>query len=322
MPKSLQQYVTWLDHRKDLIWPQPPPPKPVAARPHLKPLKGVRAVVWNLYGTLLRITDGELLQLHHLELRMQVALEKTIAEFNMWNSMTRRPGAPWEYLLTKYRGFLEEMELSARVPAGEFPHVNSTILWLRLFGLLGHKDYQYDRDFYGTPEELSEKAAYFFHASLQGVEAAPEAVTALTALSRAGLVQGLLSDAQPFSLVQTLRAFRQQTTVPPLQELFDPGCLVLSHQFGVRKPSPTLFAVCVERFAERGIEPREILYVSNRLPGDLAVARQFGMKTALYAGDQSCLKATATEINHPDLRPRRLLTRLSQVTTLISDQSS
>ena len=87
---------------------------------------------------------------------------------------------------------------------------------------------------------------------------------------------------------------------------------------GVRKPSASLFHSCVQRFAAKGIQPQEILYVSNQLQGDLAIAKQLGMRTVLYAGDKTTLKATGPEIRHPELRPKRLLTDLEQIHLLIS----
>src|SRR5205823_5910163 len=59
MPLSLEQYAAWLDKR-DLHWPAPPAPDPVKAKPHLVRLPEVRAVLWNVYGTLLNIAGGEL----------------------------------------------------------------------------------------------------------------------------------------------------------------------------------------------------------------------------------------------------------------------
>ena len=317
MPQSIQEYSVWLSQRSDLIWPQVPKSVAVSAKALDKPLAGIRAVVWNLFGTLLRVTDGELQLSHHLELRMQVALEKTINEFNMWNSMTRKPGAPWAYILPKYRAALEDLELTTKVPPGEFAHVNGAAVWRRILDMLGQKDYQYDEEFYGNLNQLSEKIAYFFQLCLQGVEAAPNALKALTYVRQSGLIQGLLADAQPFSLIQALRAFGQQGKLPPLNDLFDPACLVLSYQLGVRKPSHTLFDTCLQRFAEKGIKPKEILYVGTRLQNDLAVAKQLGIRTALYAGDNLSLKASSTEINHQDLRPKRLLTDLLQIRNVI-----
>jgi FMN phosphatase YigB (HAD superfamily) len=317
MPQSLQEYAVWLDQRNDLIWPRVPKDAPVSARALDKPLHGIRAVVWNLYGTLLRVTDGQLLLSHHTELRMQVALEKTIGEFNMWNSMTRKPGAPWEYVLPKYRAALQDLELTTGAPDGEFAHVNGASVWRRILDMLGQKEYQYDEGFYGNLDQLSEKIAYFFQSCLQAVEAAPNALKALTCVRQSGLEQGLLADAQPFSLIQALRAFGQQGKLPPLSELFDPACLILSCQLGVRKPSAGMYDACLQRFADKGVQPKEILYVGNRLQADVAIAKQMGMRTALYAGDKLSLQATPAEIKHRDLRPKRLLTDLIQIRNVI-----
>lgn len=319
MPKSLQEYAEWLDHRTSLIWPQPPKFAPAKAKPHLKPLTGIRAVVWNVYGTLLRVTDGDLLLHHHQELRMQVALEKTINEFNMWNSMTRRPGAPWEYMLQKYRNVVDEYEMAGNVRSGDFPQVNSGEVWRQLLGMLDKKEYAYDKLFYGDLDELAEKVGYFFQASLQGIEASPKALKALMSISELGITQGLLADTQSFTWVQMVRSLGKQGPLPSLNKLFDSNHLIMSHQLGVRKPSASLFAMCIHQFAKREIQPEEILYVSNRLQGDLAVAKQWGMKTALYAGDETTLKASPQEIRHPDIRPKRMLTELSQVKKLLAE---
>jgi FMN phosphatase YigB (HAD superfamily) len=316
MPKSLQEYVTWLDHRTDLIWPQPPGFSAAKAKPYIKPLPGIRAVVWDVYGTLLRITDGDMLLHHHKEIRMQVALEKTINEFNMWNSMTRRPGAPWEYMLQKYRNALDDLEMTGNVAQGDFPQVNSSQVWRRLLEMLDKKEYKYDKLFYGNLDELAEKVAYFFQSSLQGVEASPRALKTLISLGQQGIVQGVLADTQTFTWVQLIRALGKQGEMPPLAQLFDPSLLIMSDQLGVRKPSPSLFATCVHQFAQKGIQPPEILYVGNRLQGDLAVAKQWGMRTVLYAGDKTTLKATPQEIKHPDIRPKRLVTELKQIKKL------
>src|SRR5579863_3648064 len=118
MAKSLQEYADWLDVRETL-WPAAPRPVAPRATPFLKPLKGIRAVTWDVYGTLLSISEGRLLSLSSDPLRMEVALDKTIHEFNMWNSMTRKPGAPWEYMLEQYKGLVAAAQLAASPRPGQ-----------------------------------------------------------------------------------------------------------------------------------------------------------------------------------------------------------
>jgi FMN phosphatase YigB (HAD superfamily) len=319
MPKSLYEYADWLAHRDDLIWPVAPPQTPRKAIPSIKPLPGIRAVTWNVYGTLLRITDGELLLLPSQQLRMQVALEKTIQEFNMWQSMTRKAGPPWEHLLAQYKDVLEELRLTTPARKGDTAQVDSVRLWRKLISRLEQKEYTYDTEFYGDPDEFAEKVAYFFHSCLQGIAAMDKAAVVVKGVAAAGFVQGLLADGQSFTLTQLLRAFQATTKLPPVNQLFSTGCVVLSYDVGVKKPSRTLFETAVQGFRHHGIPPGEVLYVSNCWPDDLTVAKEVGFRTALFAGDKNSLRASAEEILTSELRPDRLITELTQIRSLLGD---
>ncbi len=312
MPKSLMEYAEWLDSQ-DHTWPAPPPVEAVRASPFVKPLEGVCAVTWSVYGTLLRISDGRLYLDHPQQLKMQVAMEKTIKAFNMWQSMVRKPGAPWEYLYQQYSDCLELRQMAATGKTGDFPQINAATLWLTLLDRLTQNEFEYDVEFYGDDEQFAEKVAFFFHQGLQGVEAAEGALETLATIGQSAIRQTLLADAQPFTLVQLLRALGCQGTLPPLGELFDADSMTLSCQVGLRKPSLSLYRACLEQLAQDGIEPGEVLHIGSRLRDDLAIARQLGMKTALYAGDKASLEASKDEVRDPQLRPDRLLTEVNQI---------
>lgn len=312
MGKSLIDYADWLADR-NLIWPAAPKRVPVSARPSAAPLVGVRAVAFSVYGTLLRISDGELLVQHPQALRMEIALEKTIKEFNMWNSMTRRPGAPWEAMVVRYARALDEQRLATTQAPGELPEVDTALLWMKLIRQLRQKEFSYDVAFYGDLEEFAGKVAYFFHSCLQGLEAEDGALELLRALPLLGKRVGVIANAQRFTPVQMLRAFRGQGTLRSLDELFDPGLVTLSCREGIRKPSKSLYLRALERFRRAGVAPHQVLYVATRLRDDLAIAKQAGMRTALLAVDQTSLVASREELADSELRPERLLTSLAQV---------
>lgn len=316
MPQTLQEYADWLD-RRDLIWPKLPPPVQPKAVPALKPLPGIQAVLWNIYGTLLRIADGRLLFRHSQELRMRVALEKTIEEFNMWHSMSRKPGAPWEYMLTQYDGVLEQQQLRGTKQKGDFPEVDSSAVWGKLIERLVKNEYTWDESMYGDLDDLSVKVAYFFHMRLQAVEAMAHAVQALQCVADAGLKQGLLADAQPFTVTQMLRAFRGQGKLPPLTTLFEADGMTLSCRLGLRKPSKSIYRHATQQFQQLGISPSAILYISNRLGDDLAEAKRHGMRTVLFAGDADSLEASKADIKNPEIRPDRLMTDLGQIEQIL-----
>ena len=317
MPKSLDEYAEWLSNR-DLLWPMPPAPVAAKATPYLKPLPNIRGVVWNLYGTLLTISEGQLLHRHPQQLPMQIALDKTIKEFNMWNSMSRKPGAPWEYFLHKYDETVDRFAMGGTKKRGQAPEVNSTEIWRTMIGRLQQKDYQFDASFYGSLDDFCEKVAYFFHSCLQGTAAAPGASQALEAVSESGRTQGLLSDAQSFSYTQMLRALRLQGKLRAPENLFAPNCLALSYRVGFRKPSQVLFDTSVQQFEKLGIPAKNVLYISSRIRDDLGVAKKLGMKTALFAGDKSSLDASAEDLKDSAIKPDRLIVELSQIEKILS----
>jgi FMN phosphatase YigB (HAD superfamily) len=316
MAKNLNEYADWLDERK-LIWPAAPKRVPITAKPSIGPLAGIRAVALSVYGTLLRITDGQLLVQHPQAVRMEIALDKTIKEFNMWNSMTRKPGKPAEGMIVRYTRVLDEQRMAVTAAPGEVPEVDAALLWMKLIRQLQQKDYTYEISKYGELEQFAEKVAYFFHSSLQGLEAEEGALEILRALPAAGKRVGLVADGQRFTPVQMLRAFRRQGTLRSLDELFDPALVTFSFREGIRKPSKSLYVRALDRFRRAGVAPHQVLYVGTRLCDDLAIAKQAGMRTALLAVDQTSLVASREELANPELRPERLLTSLTQIRDVV-----
>lgn len=316
MPLSLAEYSDALDERR-LIWPQVPAPLPVKVTPYIKHLPGIRLVLWDVYGTLLRVSEGRFLITPTEEVRLQIALDKTIHEFNMWNHMYRRPGPPWQSLIGLYRNITERLSMVGTQRKGDLTDVDLVDVWQQIIERLFEKDYQFDEGLYGDLREFSEKVAFFFHSCLQATEARDSAVQALSDVAGAGILQGLLSDGQSFTMVQLLRALTLQATLPPLYELFRPETLILSTHLGIRKPSKTLFEHAVLQARAVGIGASEILHVSCRLKTDLVPARAVGMKTALLAAEKSGLEVTPELLKDPASRPDRLLTSLSQITSVI-----
>src|SRR5436305_8886958 len=184
MPLTLEQYVEKLDDRTDLPWPKAPAIDPPKAKPHLASLK-IRAVMWNVYGTLLAIPGGELWFEHPEEFVTDAALDKTIKEFKMWNSMSRKPGAPSAYLKELYTKALTTLRLTGS--GGEkYPEVASERVWEDIVKKLVQKEYQIDGGLDGALNEFAKKIAYFYHASIQGVGAYPGAADAVRMLAERG----------------------------------------------------------------------------------------------------------------------------------------
>jgi len=317
MALTLEQYAAFLDTR-DLPWPAPPPRQLPRAKPHLTALPEIRLVSWNIYGTLLSIASGNLFFKHPQKFVMDLALDKTVQEFKMWASMSRKPGQPSEYMAEIYNRVLDE-QLLAPSPAEKHPEVLAERVWEGILKKLFQKEYKFDATFYGSLNEYSKKVAYFFHASLQGTAAYEGAARALEHVRSCGITQGLAADAQCFTLVQLQRGLAAQSAVR-VDDVFDKNLRALSCDVGGKKPSPRLFERLVQAAAKLGVAPAQMLHVGSRIVEDIAPARKCGMRTALFAGDKESLQATTAQLKDSATRPDALLTELTQISEIVAPQ--
>lgn len=317
MALTLEQYAAFLDTR-DLPWPAPPTVQTPKAKPHLVALPEVRLVSWNIYGTLLSIVSGNLFFKHPQKFVMDLALDKTVQEFKMWASMSRKPGQPSEYMAEIYNRVLDEQRL-APSPGEKHPEILAERVWEGILKKLFQKEYKFDATFYGSLNEYSKKVAYFFHASLQGAAAYEGAARALEHVHSCDIAQGLVADAQCFTLVQLQRGLAAQSAVR-VDDVVDKKLRSLSCDLAGKKPSPRLFQHFVQAAAQQGIAPAQILHVGSRIVEDIAPARKSGMRTALFAGDKESLQATTAQLKDPATRPDVLLTELTQITEIVAPQ--
>jgi hypothetical protein len=315
MALSLEQYANFLDTR-DVVWPAPPAVQAPKAKPHLAMLPEIRLVCWNIYGTLLSISSGNLVFVHPEKFIMDLALDKTVQEFKMWGSMSRRPGQPAEYMAEIYERVLDEQRM-APSPGEKHPEIVAERVWEGVLKKLFQKDYKFDAAFFGSLNEYSKKVAYFFHASLQGTGAYEGAARAVEHVQSCGVLQGFLADAQCFTVAQLQRGLAAQSSVR-VDDVFDKSLRVLSCDVGGRKPSERLYRQFVQAAAQHAIAPAQILHVGSRIDHDIAPARRCGMRTALFAGDKESLQASVKQLKDPATRPDVLLTELTQIIEIIA----
>jgi FMN phosphatase YigB (HAD superfamily) len=317
MALTLEQYASYLDTR-DLAWPAPPAVEAASAKPHLVRLPDVRVVTWSIYGTLLSLSGGELYFEHPQTFNMQVALDKTIQEFKMWGSMTRKPGQPADYLQEIYQELLLLEKRTQAVAGEKSPELAVERVWEALLKRLMKKDYRFDATFFGGLDEYSRKIAYFFHASLQATAAYPGAAAALRALTAKGLAVGMLADAQCFTLVQLQRSLRQQDAALDVNTVFDPSLRALSYEIRARKPSERPFRYLLAAVSQKGLRPEQVLHIGSSVANDIVPARRLGMRTGLFAGDKASLQATPAQLKDPASRPDLLVTELGQVAATVN----
>lgn len=314
MPLTLEQYIDRIHLRADLPWPAAPRIDPPKAKPALHRLP-VRAVFWTVYGTLVAIPQGELYFEHPQDFLTDAALDKLIKEFKMWNSMSRKPGAPSAYMKELYRKALTTLQLTAG--GDRHPDIQVEKVWDDIVKKLFQKEYQFDTVTYGSMNEYVRKIAYFYQASIQGAGAYPGAADALRLTAERGIGQGLLADGQCFTPGQLQRCLKVQDPGFDLDAVIPSTWRVISADKKVKKPSEAFFRAAAQAAAGRGFDAAEVLHVGSSLTRDIAPAKKLGFRTALFAGDKNSLAATPEQLKDPAFRPDVLLTELPQILEVI-----
>ena len=273
-------------------------------------------MTWNIYGTLLAISGGELHFEHPQKFIMELALDKTVQEFKMWASMTRKPGQPAEYIGQLYRKALDEQRL-APSPGEKHPEMIAERVWEDILKKLLQKDYKFDAGFFGSLNEYSRKIAYFFHASLQGTACYPGAAGGPAIRSQPRPAQGLLADGQCFTLVQLQRGLAQQGNKAGSTICSIPTCGCCPAEQGGRKPSERLFRHLVEPWKPPALSRRRCCTSARASPRTLRRRVNWACAPALFAGDKASLQATPEQLKDAASRPDVLLTELSQIAEVV-----
>ena len=150
---------------------------------------------------------------------------------------------------------------TARRAAGEpFPEVD----WLTIVGTA----------IPGLDDENALRLSSLHAACSRTCSGMPGAIHALESLRAAGILTGLASNAQHYTLDELTAAGFSLSD-------FHPQLRFLSGDHGFAKPSPRVFSFLTERLAALGIAPRETLMIGDNETNDIAPARAAGWQTCL-----------------------------------------
>jgi putative hydrolase of the HAD superfamily len=230
------------------------------------PLRGIRAVLFDIYGTLFTSAAGDIGSGDGYEKGDLDALAREYI-----------PGCTGE-ALKKYFGD-EVRQVHARLyPRTPYPEIRVEEIWASLFrGALAR---------YGSTGIDPEEFALRYELAVNPVFPKSGIPELFETLKKLPVILGIISNAQFFTPL-LFEAFFHKS---PEALGFDPRLLVYSFEAGEAKPSPALFKQAADRLGARGIFPEAVLFVGNDMLKDIYGAASAGFKTAHFAGDGRSLR--------------------------------
>lgn len=289
----MQRFHTILD---DLL--RPLEPVPVTIDTHTSPLPSVKAVLFDVYGTLLVSASGD----------VGSAQGRTGAEFFyqslspfFTSSANEAIGPNAEKL---YFQIIEKYHASKRRDNVSSPEVDIRTVWEDLVTALMEKHLLNQQAL-----EHIDIIALTYECLTNPVWPMPGFREIINEFNKNRISPGIVSNAQFYTPV-ILSWFMGRAHD---KQGFDPALCEWSYARGESKPATGMFEKPLDWLRTKyGLLPEEVVYIGNDMLNDVYTASQAGLRTILFAGDKRSLRLRETDerIEGQGLYPDRIITSL------------
>ena len=283
---------------------RPLEPVPTGEVPVLRRLAGIRAVLFDVYGTLFISGSGEVGTAGQEAGRPVPAPPRPLGEalhaMGIATSGSAEQGVECLYRL------IEVSHARSRSAGIDYPEVDIVALWREVLAELAGRGLIEES---GAPAAAPKRLAVVSEAPAHPSGPMPHLPECLEGLRQGGLLLGLVSNAQ-FYTPELFAALLGQS----VEDLgFDRELQYYSYQHGRAKPGLDLHEMAARVLDRRGVKPAAVVFVGNDMLGDILPAFTVGFRTALFAGDVRSLRLHKGDSRLDGISPEIVLTRLSEL---------
>lgn len=244
-------------------------PRPTEAADRIVALPDIRAVLFDIYGTLLISASGDVGA--NVGDHRAKAFQDVVALVESGDDVSGEAGVEC------FQAQILAMHEESRTAGIPYPEVDIVEVWRQTMReLCGWSDQQADY----------RRMAVEYEMRVNPTWPMPGVLPTLEALHQSGRVLGIVSNAQFFTPLLFPALVGKS-----LDELgFVDRLTYFSFEHGMAKPGLQLFEMAREEFALRDISAEQVLYVGNDMLNDVMASASVGFRTALFAGDARSLR--------------------------------
>jgi putative hydrolase of the HAD superfamily len=282
-------------------------PIPTGQVPKLSADNSIKAVVFDIYGTLLVSSSGDVDQAEMNTRNLAIALEASKIDVVEKNNAL-------EHILHDFEYTIEICHQEAKRNDIPYPEIDILSIWEIV---LLHARRKKLVAFNGDANIMRMTVVFEFLSNK--VYPMPGMKYIIEKLSNKGFPLGIVSNAQFYTPVIMNYFLNSQVGLEEYIGHFDPDLTVFSYQQGRGKPDTILFEELVPILHKKyGLQPNEVLFVGNDMLKDIYASSRIGFKTALFAGDQRSLRLRADDDRIKELNPDYVLTELKQLEEILN----
>lgn len=293
----------WLDSSEKLQ------PVPTTFCPNLKTdsKEKIKAVIFDIYGTLLISSSGDIDQASLNKDNMRAAMEAGGFDLSDCKEET------CSFLLDQFQVQVKKQHEELKTKGYPYPDVDIFEVWKDMFeaaenkGLLKLSGNESWADTIMVFELLSNR-----------VYPMPGMKEVLLEIKEMGIPIGIVSNAQFYTPIIMNYFLTGEFSTDQHIDLFEEDLSVYSFKELRAKPDTALFDKFIPVLNNKyNIEPSETIFVGNDMLKDVYTATKAGLRTVLFAGDERSLRLREDDARVKGMFPDFIINDLKQLTQII-----
>ncbi|MFW5656105.1 MAG: HAD family hydrolase [Bacteroidota bacterium] len=284
-------------------------PKPTDLQPSLPDKADIKAIIFDIYGTLLISSSGDIDQAEITTTNLKRAL--LVSDIDIVSGEVTEDIVLQEILNLFERTIKAEHEAqkARNIP---FPEIDIMETWRQVI------EEATDNKWLSLNGKSNlRQMTFLFELLSNKVFPMPGMREVILELHRTKIPMGIISNAQFYTPILLNFYLVEEFKETELIHYFEPELTVFSYKHRIAKPDFSLFTQVVPKLKENyHISPEEVLFVGNDMFKDIYPAAKTGFKTALFAGDQRSLRLREEKEEVADLKPDYVITDLRQLLNL------
>jgi putative hydrolase of the HAD superfamily len=306
MQRNWKEYIINLLDSQEKMEPVLP-----EMEPRIYTDKSIKACLFDIYGTLLISSSGDINAFHIKTKNLKKAFDATGIQVN--NSF-KDESAVLFLILDVFRKLIANYHEESKQNNIPYPEIEVREIWKEVLYIAKKNRYiTVENNFDTTLLTL------VFELVNNKVFPMPGMVEVIEKIKEKEMPLGIISNAQFYTPVIMNYFITGKLNDDENVVNFNTDLQFFSYKFGRAKPDTYLFDKVVPVLSEKyGIKPHEIIFVGNDLLKDVLPAHRVGLKTVLFAGDKRSLRLRQDDHKVNGIKPDFVITDLMQIFEILN----
>ena len=278
-------------------------------QPDFKKDPNIKAVIFDIYGTLLISASGDIEQSELNEQNLMQALESSNIK------ITCDCHDALKHILEDFEYTIKLCHKTAQENQVPYPEIDILSIWqivlihARKKGLIDFND--------DTVDTLRMTCVFEFLSNK--IYPMPGMHEVISELKSRKYPLGIISNAQFYTPVVMNYYLSEKFGLSEEIDHFDKELTVFSYKLGIGKPDTKLFEELVPTLKKKyNLQPNQVAFVGNDMLKDIYTSNEVGFKTILFAGDKRSLRMREGDQRINGLKPDYIITDLKQILEILA----